>query len=200
MLEANVIQPSVLTRLRAETLAEHDAIEAVLNLTNESISVEIYRQILERFYGYYRPAEASVRLNETLLEGRVDLEHRWKMSSLEYDLRALGITVPELLPVCQQLPRIDSAASAFGVLYVMEGATMGGQFISQHIRRVLGVTPDSGGRFFSCYGENTGKMWQSFRKSLDAFAKTQETQDQVVTAALDTFRTLRAWFLKTKPV
>ncbi len=110
----------------------------------------------------------------------------------------LGVDAYESLPLCHQLPLVESAASVYGGLYVTEGATLGGQFISRQIKEVLGVTSDTGGRFFHGYGERTGVMWQTFRTRLEAFATTQETQDQLVATALQTFRTLREWFVQGK--
>jgi heme oxygenase len=46
------------------------------------------------------------------------------------DLQALGCTPSlERLPMCAQLPVIDSSAACLGVLYVLEGATLGGQIL-----------------------------------------------------------------------
>ena len=50
----------ILSRLRAETRAEHDAIEAVLDLTGDGLTRDGYRRILERFYGFYAPLEPAI--------------------------------------------------------------------------------------------------------------------------------------------
>jgi heme oxygenase (biliverdin-IX-beta and delta-forming) len=191
---------SVLARLKSETQVEHDAIEEVLDLMSDSLTPDAYRRIVERFYGYYRPMEQAIF---SLREGEVEwgiLEGRRKTSLLEQDLQSLGIASPNSLPLCGQTPRISSAESVYGSLYVMEGATLGGQHISRHIHRVLNVSNDSGGRFFHSYGQRTGEMWQTFRASLDSFATTPETQDQVIKAALETFSTLRNWFIQGNSV
>ncbi len=118
------------------------------------------------------------------------------MSLIEQDLRFLGTDRPELLPLCAQIASIGSSESVFGSLYVVEGATLGGQYISRHVQQVLNVTPESGGHFFRGYGQRTGEMWQTFRSTLDSFALTQQTQDRVLFTALETFKTLRTWFLR----
>lgn len=184
----------ILRRLRDATRPEHDAIESTLGLMGESLTADAYLHTLQRFYGYYRPVEEAIRAVGGWSGRGLDLGERQKTPLLDSDLRALGVDAPEWLPLCHQLPRIDSIASAFGGLYVMEGATLGGRFISRHIGETLGVTPETGGGFFHGYGERTGAMWQSFRTELATFATTQDTQDQVADAAVRTFRTLRAWF------
>jgi len=199
IIEAAAPNAPVHVRLRRETRSEHDAIEAALNLSSESLTLDAYRRTLQRFYGYCRPLEDAIFAVGGWERGSGDLDGRRKTPSLELDLRTLGVDL-ESLPLCHQLPQIDSAASAFGGLYVMEGATLGGQFISRHVQQVLGVTFETGGRFFHGYGERTGSMWQKFRTALDAFATTQETQDHVVMTAQQTFRTLRAWFIQGNTV
>ncbi len=183
----------VLDRLKGETRPEHDAIEAALDLASGALTVERYRRTLERFFGYYRPLEEAIHAIDGWAESGLDLGERRKAGLLEADLRALGVGTPDDLPRCRNLPPCGRTAAAFGCLYVLEGATLGGQFISRHVRQTLGVTPETGGRFFHGYGGRTGAMWQAFRTALAAFATTQETQDIVVGTATATFRTLRQW-------
>jgi len=178
----------VLARLRAETRPEHDAIETALELMSDTLTVAGYRCTLERFHGFYRPLEAGLRA-----VGGLDLTERRKTPLLEADLRALGVTDVANLPICLDLPPYATAAQAFGCLYVLEGATLGGQLISQSIHRTIGVTPETGGRFFRGYGDRTAAMWKAFRAALSGFAAAPDDQDQIVSAAKDTFMKLHRW-------
>lgn len=183
---------NVLARLKAETRADHDAIEAALNLAGGSLTRDRYRRVLRRFHGFYRPLEAGIWALGGWTARGLDPPERAKTPLLEADLRALGEGDPGRLPVCTDLPPHGTAAQAFGCLYVLEGATLGGQVISRHVREALGVTPEAGGRFFHGYGDRTGAMWQAFRAALVAFA-ARETEDEIVAAAAATFRTLHRW-------
>ena len=182
-----------LSRLRIETRPEHDAIEAVLDLTGVHMTCDSYRRTLEHFYGYYQPVEVAVRAVDGWAGCGLDLDQRRKIPLLESDLRALGRRSLGSIPICHIAPQPNRLAEAFGYLYVTEGATLGGQMISRHVRELIAVTPERGGRFFHGYGNQTGTMWQTFRMALAAFATTRDTQDEVVAAAVQTFRTLRAW-------
>ncbi|SEO04388.1 Heme oxygenase [Duganella sp. CF517] len=104
---------------------------------------------------------------------RVKLETRAEHEALE---QTLGLTQVALT----------------GAAY-LEGATLGGQFISQHVRQVLGVTPATGGRFFHGYGHRTGQMWQHFRATVTDFSMPPAIQDATVAAAKDTFQKLHRW-------
>ena len=192
-IEAVSARMHFLTRLRAETRPRHDAIEAALELTSSALTLGTYRQTLTRFYGFYGPLEAGLWAVGGWVERGLDLTERRKTPLLEADLRALGVANPQDLPVCTDLPPHDTVAATFGCLYVLEGATLGGQVISPVLRKRLGVTPDTGGRFFDGYGDRTGPMWQAFRAALVAFAVTSGDQDEIVSAAKDTFSKLHRW-------
>ncbi|QJW92962.1 bacteriophytochrome heme oxygenase BphO [Frigoriglobus tundricola] len=189
---------NLLVRLRSETRSEHDAVEAALDLGG--LTRERYDHFLKRFFGFYRPIEDAIGSVGGWADRGLDLERRRKAPLLEADLRALGVDAPDRLPVCPDPPRLDTPAACFGCLYVLEGATLGGQVISRHISGTLGIGSETGGRFFHGYGERTGEMWRSFGTALVAFAATREIEDRVVAAARETFRALRSWCQRSPAV
>ena len=189
----------LLVRLRAETRAEHDAIEHALNLTDGRLTLEGYRQRVEQFYGFYKPLEERMLVREGWISPWLDINERVKTPLLAADLKALGSAPAAALPLCGNLPGLEGPPECFGCLYVLEGSTLGGQVISRHLREKLNVTPGAGGLFFDGYGHRTGLMWQQFRLALTGFCgitgitDITDTQDRVVTAARLTFETLRHW-------
>lgn len=188
MTEPETTHSVILARLKAETQAEHDAIERVLDLTSDALTLAAYRERLARLYGFHRPVEARLHA----VPG-IDLHARRKHPLLLADLHALGGDDPEQLPLCVELPPLAGPADRFGCLYVLEGATLGGRVIARHVARTLGVTPASGGRFFHGYDARTAAMWQAFRGALAAFAEASASHDRIVAAAIATFRTLRVF-------
>ncbi len=197
MTQSAPISP-ILSRLRAETRAEHDAIEAVLDLTGDGLTRDGYRRILERFYGFYAPLEPAIWAVVGWPDRGLDLNARQKGPLLEADLRTLGGDAPTALPLCSELPLLVTPTNCFGCLYVLEGSTLGGQLISRHVQHVLGLTPETGGRFFHGYGDKTGEMWQSFRAALTGFVVSPTDQDVAVAAAKDTFQKLHRWIAARK--
>lgn len=189
------VQPpaDILARLKFETRPEHAAIEAALDLTPSILTGAAYRRTLERFYGFYRPLEVELQATLRLTGYRFDLTARLKTPFLAADLRSLGVESPDLLPVCASLPALKDEADFFGCLYVLEGSTLGGQLISRHVRQSIGVTPETGGRFFHGYGDRTGRMWQHFREVVTGSVVSPAMQDAAVAAAKDTFQKLHRW-------
>ena len=151
---------SILARLKDETRPEHDAIEQVLDLMDGTLTLAAYRRRLEQFHGFYPPVERRLQVLGGWGKHGIDLGARSKVLLLEADLRVLGAEAVENLPVCWELPDLTDVVNGFGCLYVLEGSTLGSQFISRHVQKILGVTPEGGGRYFHGYGEQTGEMWR----------------------------------------
>lgn len=192
---ASVAPASILSRLRLETRGEHVAVEQLLGLMGVSLTPEGYRHLLEQFYGFYAPLEKALQARELTLPSatRSALVARLKKSALlRQDLHYLGVPA-EPLPLCRNLPPLGTQAEVLGCVYVMEGATLGGRIITQHIRATLGLTPLTGGSFFEGYGDATGMMWQSMRQLLVSGAPDTKTENTIVTNAVTTFASLRSW-------
>lgn len=185
----------ILQRLKHDTRGHHDSIERAVDLPSRLRSPAAYCAVLARLYGFYAPAEAALGVVEGLPLALDDLASRWKAGLLARDLAALGLAPGELaaLPRCAALPPLPDVARALGCLYVLEGATLGGQLIARQLADGPGVTADHGGAFFSGYGPATGPMWRRFGAALAAHARTPEHEDAMVAAAQETFGALERW-------
>ena len=199
-----VATSSLLSRLRLETRDEHEAVEQVLDLMSESLTRQIYCQRLEQFYGFYAPLERALQARtQSLVDkaGKFPLSDASfaalavrldKTAHLQQDLHRLGVPT-HALPLCRDLPSLSSQAELLGCMYVMEGATLGGRMITQHVRATLGVTPMTGGSFFDGYGDDTARMWQGMRQLLVSASSDTETENAIVINAIATFASLLRW-------
>ena len=195
---------SILSWLRLETHAEHNALDQLLDLMNTKLTLQSYVRQLKQFYGFYAPLEQALQARRNLSADGLDgitlpdvlsealLARLNKTSYLQQDLQYLGIPTDDQLLCCNLLP-LRTQADVLGCLYVMEGATLGGRLISQHVQIVLGITPATGGSFFHGYGEHTGSMWQGMRQFLVAGSPDKATENAIVTNAIATFSRLRSW-------
>ena len=182
---------TILTRLRLETRGEHEAVESVLNLMDPALTAGTYGQRLGQFYGFYGPLEAALQ-TRCHQEMATLLPRLNKTALLGHDLQQLGVDIQKL-PLCGHLPPINTRAEVLGCLYVMEGATLGGRLITQHVQATFGIMPAGGGSFFEGYGQDTGKMWQAMRQLLLSGAVDMPTENAIVASAIATFASLRAW-------
>ena len=188
-------RPSLRLALKTHTKTYHDRLEAALGWLLRPLTVTEYRTVLARFYGLYVPLEAA--LGAVLASGAVPLAFscRRKVPLLEHDLCTLGLPLTEVhaLPCCTRIPTLSDHAHALGCLYVLEGATLGGQVISRYLRDHLGVTRENGGRFFHSYGADIGFMWQTFCHVLNETLTTSAQHDAAIASACATFTTFEYW-------
>jgi len=184
----------ILQRLRAETSQNHSAIESQMPVLDPNMSLATYCELLKRFWGYYAPLEDLLRMEIDIYwpDQEYLCSERAKVPLLEKDLRAFGQSV-ELLERCTNLPELKTPAQVLGCLYVIEGATLGGQIISKHLLANLGLGPETGAAFFNGYGADSGQQWQSFRLFLTSNAEPMSQDDEIVVSSNDTFKTLREW-------
>jgi len=160
-------------------------LEARLPFFSPSFDSADYRRLLQAYYGFHFPLEHCL----SDYQGR----ERHKAPTLARDLLALGLSEADVgaLPLCQALPAIHDEASALGVMYVLEGSTLGGQVLKRAMAERLGIGHDSGAAFLDVYGERTGSYWRSFLERLGRAPAAE--QAATMQAAIDTFTRFEAW-------
>ena len=180
---------SILARLKARTAHQHQQTEDGVDLMSDDFSREDYRQLLVKFYAFYQLFETKMR--ESILENPVDLDYAERLNApkLAADLTNLGMTEEEISPIkgFDDLPALDSKEKIFGALYVVEGSTLGGQYISRHLKEKFGLDETNGAAFFSGYGKETGKMWNAFREKITEFAENSRNHEEIIKSANATF-------------
>lgn len=184
---------SALAALKAATQLEHDALDAALDLLNPELGAAAYKRSLEAFFGMYAPLETALSAVSGWRENGIELHERTKASLLRADLISLGVDQPDALPMCRTLPSLSSIAGAFGCLYVLEGASLGGQLVSRYVEKRFGYTSLHGAQYFNGYGARTGEMWMSFRRAADACGRESGPRDAMISGALSTFTAFREW-------
>jgi len=188
------IHPSLIQALRTETAELHVALEKRLPFFSERLDLDLYRRLMAAYYGFYQPLEQRLQVLALIPSG-LDQSLRIKLPVLRADLMALGMDAAaiEALPVCQQLPQIDSRAAALGVSYVLEGATLGGQILRRRVAEQLGLDASSGAAFLNVYGELTGRRWKDFLQYLDDRNLGEPQTLEVTRAAKATFTHFEHW-------
>ncbi|PRA26756.1 biliverdin-producing heme oxygenase [Pseudomonas poae] len=186
--------PSLLEALRTGTALLHVALEKRLPFFCERLDAGWYQRLLPAYYGFYAPMEAALYDSGLIPEG-FDQTLRVKTPTLLGDLNALGLDEAAItaLPRCAELPTFDTPAACLGALYVLEGATLGGQVLRREMAQRLDINADNGGAFLNVYGAETGRRWKDFldylgSQPLDACAK-----ERAVLAARSTFSCFEQW-------
>ena len=186
--------PSLLEALRTGTALLHVALEKRLPFFSEYLDADWFRRLLQAYYGFYGPMEAALYDCELIPDG-YDTELRVKTPTLLSDLLALGLNDMAIndLPRCTQLPLLDTPAACLGALYVLEGATLGGQVLRREMAQRLDLDADNGGAFLNVYGPETGRRWKDFLDYLGHQPLDAPAKQHAVDAARSTFRCFEQW-------
>lgn len=186
---------SILAQLRSHTRDLHAAAEQAVNLDARLVSTSTYGQFLTVLYGFYSAAEQRLARIPGWSAVGLDLNARQKAFLLLRDLQEIDqLPCPTRAAELCPLPELADISVGMGWLYVVEGSTLGGQFIDRAVGHRLGLTPDRGRSFFSGYGDQTRPMWHQFCERLTAYHRGHpEAANRIVTGAKDLFLRFKGW-------
>ncbi|HTF85944.1 MAG TPA: biliverdin-producing heme oxygenase [Cellvibrio sp.] len=176
---------SMMLHMKAETAVHHAQTESLLRerLFNKQLSQRCYCDVLNVFYTAYSSLESAIAnfpLTAQLLKDRSKIELLKK--DLIYLRSASSVKVHYLSN--PDLPRVANEAAALGVIYVMEGSTLGGKIIISYLKKYDWMDVDLCGNFFSNYGDSRGRMWNEFGEIVNSFSSAnQHAATHVVSGA-----------------
>lgn len=174
--------------LKENTKQFHDDVEAKFQsqkIFDKSYTLNDYRQIIWFNYLFHLNFEHKTfeKINHDTAT-KINLESRRKMHLLEFDLKHLEMETAEP----DEKISVSSEAEAFGILYVIEGSSLGGNVI----KKQLSLNPEFVGvdfNYFGCDGEKTGENWKNFKEVLDNhFSESQ--YDEVLSGAKKAYQFL----------
>jgi heme oxygenase len=186
---------AVRERLRARTSALHERVERTvlrLGLTSNEAG---YRRYLEKLFRFHAPLEPELHAVAGLAELGLDLGERSKCEALLGDLGALGVGPRDLGPTtwCEHTPRILDVPGALGCLYVLEGATLGGQVLFRTLAEREPEVMRVASRYLRGYGAGTGQRWRAFLEALGTLADDERACLAAEESACTTFVELERW-------
>lgn len=164
---------NVLAALRLATHAAHVRINRhpfLSGLIKPGFSLQKYRNLLQAYFHIYGWVERRIATFSEHNALGFSYDARTKLPWLVADLGHLGVDHQALgtasFPTASAptASGFDDAGALVGTLYVIEGATLGGQVISRHLQSTLGLGVCTGARFFNGYGDAalTQQRWQDF--------------------------------------
>jgi heme oxygenase len=183
-----------LDQLRAATAHCHRRLEKRMDVGHRFCSAARYRGYLEVMFGFYAPFEQALG-SHAVRHVLTDFAARCKTALLSDDLAALGVGADCIasLPRCAGIPSCQDEAAALGSLYVLEGATLGGQILLPMVEQRLRLTRQSGASYLASYGHDTRAMWQRFGSVVESWCADSERRATAAAAAVATFESLEAW-------
>lgn len=174
---------SFLDNLRSKTSESHKQLELLpisQAIVDPTITVAQYAMYLNLMYDVIENLETKIYpiLNEVIS----DLEDRKKAHFIVNDLKVIGVKRKEQISLFQDVHKM-SVPFAMGIIYVVEGSTLGGRFIVKNIQESLGYDEENGASYFSGYGNKTGSFWKKFLNYLTDFETLTNSQQEIIAGA-----------------
>lgn len=177
-------------RLKTATADAHERVERQARVVERLQDGTEQAALMTGFYALHAEVEAAaapwLRDHPTL-----DFDARRRTPLLRRSLEAWGVQPP---PVAESVTA-DSPAQALGLMYVVEGSTLGGKIIRKTVVASGGSL--DGLEFLDPYGDATGARWRSF---LAVLADLDEGDvEATVDGALQGFRLAEQHLCAAKP-
>lgn len=114
-----------------------------------------------------------------------DLDKRKKSHLIEADFNFLHYNKTNFNPVFNV--NEVTVPFALGILYVVEGSTLGGRFILKNISTISGLDNEQGTSYFQGYGDNTGSYWKTFLGYLSKYEEEHNCGNTIIEGAIYAF-------------
>jgi heme oxygenase (biliverdin-IX-beta and delta-forming) len=189
--------PLFLENLRNATAQSHTALEALpvsASVMNPRVDNAQYAHYLALMHDVVKDAELNIF---PILSAIIpNLEARHKTAAIEADLALLGHAKSGYVKVLSGGGQNLTPAFALGIMYTVEGSSLGGRVILKNINAALGHDAQNGAQYFSGYGGQTGSMWKSFLSHLAAFEAQNNATNEIIAGANHAFDAIAAHFGK----
>jgi len=192
----DVMPSTVRTQLRKATHSAHVRLNRnpmLQRLSEADLTLAEYLNVIQAYVFFYQRLESRIAQATPLIDGAFSYASREKAGWLSADLAHHGIVTPVQPPLAEtewDFGVIDNIGQLAGVLYVIEGSTLGGQIIVRHLEQNLGLTRQSGARFFHGYGTDTEAHWQEFCVWLETLSPQLQQIERAEQAARTLFSKL----------
>lgn len=191
----------ILNKIREKTFVYHDDFTGWANkILNDQADKEHYKEVLKTFYGFYEPLEKKLESLPEWKDYDFDMTKRRKTQFLVEDMKSMGISDEEInaIELCNNLPTVNNMNQALGCIYVLEGATLGGQIVSRKLQESLGIQVDTGSAFFNSYRQNLRPMWKEFSDFITKYSEEHDSDAEIVNASDETYHRFNEWLSKLR--
>lgn len=199
-MNITIAPSSFLENLRSATAQSHLNLEALpvsSSIMNPNVTAEEYLLYLSLMYDIVKDAEENIfRSLSTVI---TDLDERNKSNFLKSDLEFLVYQdTAQKFPLSGSLPG-NSIAFSLGIMYVIEGSSLGGRVILKNISNTLGYDGDNGARYFTGYGGQTGSHWKRFLDMLQQYEAENNSSEEIIAGADYAFNAITRHFKNNTP-
>lgn len=199
--ESTMDQATLMDRLKAETAEAHAQTEAIP--FNAGIMAKTMPQA--RYAGQLACWKRVHEVLETALNASSNtaVTSAWSgtterapllAADLEWHVEA-DVPADAAQATADMVQWVESTAASdpiclLGILYVLEGSTLGGMILGKCIAEMYGCDAEQGLAYYSAHGNQVMPNWMEFKARMNMSVPGIEDQDRIITAASETFRQL----------
>lgn len=192
----NTPSHSIRDELRRTTHEVHEQLHHhshFVALFHGSIEMTHYRDLLQRFHGFYLSLDQAIA--QTLQVPHVPYDYSPRAGLLANDLADLGFSQAEIdeNPTCLDLFDIVTPATLGGVLYVIEGSTLGAAQIDRAAQKILSKDATTGRSFWAWSRAHNKTCWAAMNSYLTQLDHNGAAHDPSIEGARATFAALGDW-------
>jgi heme oxygenase len=174
-------------------LHEHTIFRALLA---GRLSFNAYRELLRRLHGFYVPLDDAIdRLHCPNPEIATNYRHYSRSTLLARDLLDLGASDQAIrdMPLCNSVYDFVSMESLGGIIYVIEGAMLGGAHIDRAAQKLLGHDNLKGRHYWAWCRTHGKRRWPQALRLLGQLHANGVDTSKLSAGAVATFRAFAEW-------
>lgn len=179
--------------LKAETDEAHQRLHeqrSFAALADGTIDLPAYIRLLQRLHDFYLPLDHAISV---ALEDRdaADFDYVRRSDLLALDLDCFGQNTAR--SIWRGARSVVTPTTVGGVLYVVEGAVLGGAQLDRMARKLLGDQSAAGRGYWAWCRTEGPRRWTLMLKYLDGLSGKGASVDDLIHGARATFAGLGDW-------
>jgi heme oxygenase len=199
--------------LKAATHSTHERLNKSLffeALTNKNLPLESYVNYIQAMAGVNGVFEREILIANHSVLNSLWQPHMLKLPSLLNDLESLNSNQVEDIPLAIdamldtikfiRLSRIDNPLSLLGIMYVLEGSTIGGEFIKKLILTNFNFNGNDGVMYLDHYKDKKKENWETFKTRLNALPLSAPEFESIIETAAFFFKKIESIFIYLFPI
>jgi heme oxygenase len=194
---ASTTSSAFLGDLKYKTSDSHKKLESLsisASILSPDMKISDYLKYLSLMHDVHKNIEEAIF---PILSGVIpDFDKRRKSHLIEQDFKFLYHNKTNLTPVFNNIDITEPFA--LGILYVIEGSTLGGRFILKNISTVSGLDKGFGVSYFEGYGDKTGSYWKAFLNYLSEYEEEHNCGNNIIEGASYAFDSIYNHFRSTE--
>jgi len=189
---------TLMDRLKSETAAAHDRTEAIpFNecIIQRTMPQDRYAGQLACWGRVHEALESSLNSSQDPFVRMIWPGTTQRAPLLAADLAWHGTAdVPEdardaTTDMVQWIESVstEDPVKLLGILYVLEGSTLGGMILRKHLSELYGIEGEDGLAYYSAHGRDVMPNWKQFKSRMNEGVSCPDAQRRIIEAASETF-------------